>query len=245
MKLTPDEFLICTLADLIGPVRHVAVGAASPIPAAASLLAQAEASSRMDVTILHSRRHNRFTDGGVELFDCAGEGRIDVFFLGGVQIDGEANINLVGTGDYPTVQRRFPGSFGSAYLYFTIPRVILFRADHDRRTLVPKVDFISAPGWSPPEIHRPGGPEVLVTNLAIMRFDRIRHRFSLDSVHPGHSVEEVLDRTGFEMHLPPQVKITSLPEPSRLSLLRDRIAGRLEESYPAFARHAFAQPELA
>ena len=48
--------------------------------------------------MLNSRRHNSFTDGGRELFDCAGQGRIDVFFLGGGEIDGEANLNLVGIG---------------------------------------------------------------------------------------------------------------------------------------------------
>lgn len=245
MNCTLEEFLICALTDLIGPVRHVAVGAASPIPAAASLLAQAEASSKMQVTILHSKRHNRFTDGGVELFDCAAQGRIDLFFLGGVQIDGEANLNLVGTGDYPTLHRRFPGSFGSSYLYFTVPRVILFRADHDLRTLVHKVDFISAPGWSAPEVDRPGGPSVLVTNLAAMRFDRDRRRFVLASVHPGHSVDEIVDKTGFSIDVPDEVAMTPEPQHERLELLRDRIAPQINDSYPAFAATAFAQQELA
>ena len=50
-----------------------------------------------------------------------------------------ANINLVGIGDvddYPRAQARFPGSFGSSYLYFVVPRVILFREEHTPRTLV-------------------------------------------------------------------------------------------------------------
>ena len=49
-------------------------------------------------------------------------------------------------GDYEHPKVRFPGSFGSAYLYYVVPKVILFRTEHSRRTLVPKVDFISAPG---------------------------------------------------------------------------------------------------
>lgn len=236
MNCSLEEFLIVTLADLIGPIRHVAVGAASPIPAAASLLAQARSTTRMHVTILHSRRHNRFTDGGVELFDCAGQGRIDVFFLGGVQIDGEANINLVGPGTYPTLDRRFPGSFGSAYLYFTVPRVILFRPDHNRRSLVPKVDFISAPGWSHADIHRPGGPEFLLTDLALMRFDKTSRRFNLVSIHPDHSLEEVLDNTGFTMNVPDTIATPRLPSASSLALLRERIVPMIAESYPAFAR---------
>src|SRR5580698_9570672 len=77
------------------------------------------------------------TVGARELFDCAGQGRIDVFFLSGGQIDGEGNINLVSVGDYERPKARFPGSFGSAYLYYVVPKVILFRVEHSRRTLVP------------------------------------------------------------------------------------------------------------
>ena len=79
------------------------------------------------ISILGSVEHNFFTNGSVELFDCSGQGRIDAFFLGGGQIDGHGNINLVGIGDYPVPAPRWPGSFGSAYLYFVVPRVILFR----------------------------------------------------------------------------------------------------------------------
>src|SRR5271169_5786650 len=136
-----EELLIDVIADLIGDVRHVAVGNASPIPATAALLARARGGGRPYVSLLGSRKQF-FTDGGVELFDCAGQGRIDVFFLSGGQIDGQGNINLVGTGDYEKPQVRFPGSFGSAYLYYVIPKVILFRLGHTRRTLVEKVDFI-------------------------------------------------------------------------------------------------------
>ena len=91
----------------------------------------------------------------------AAQGRLDAFFLSGGQIDGQANINLLGIGAYPGgLKQRFPGSFGSAYLYFLVPRVILFREEHTPRVLVPKVDFISSPGTSAPGVYRPGGPRV-------------------------------------------------------------------------------------
>ena len=79
------------------------------------------------VSMLHKRKGNPFTEGSRELFDLAGQGRIDVFFLGGAQIDGEANINLVRADG-----RRFPGSFGSAFMYSVVPRTILFREEHSR-----------------------------------------------------------------------------------------------------------------
>ena len=75
-------------------------------------------------------------------------------------------------GDYDHPKARFPGSFGSAYLYYVVPKVILFRIEHSRRTLVPKVDFISAPGGSPANVFRSGGPIALVTNRCLFDFDR-------------------------------------------------------------------------
>ena len=135
---------------------HVAVGAASPIPGAAALLARERSGGRLRVSVLGSERHNPFTDGGRELFDCAAKGRIDAFFLGGGQIDGGANINLVGVGGYPASKVRWPGSFGSAYLYFLVPRVILFREEHTTRVLVPQVEFVSAPGHEPGQRLSPG-----------------------------------------------------------------------------------------
>lgn len=231
---SPTELLIATIAGLLEGCRHVAVGASSPIPGAAALLVRARSGGALRVNLLGSERHNFFTNGGVELFDCAAQGRIDAFFLGGGQIDGAANINLVGVGDYPANSVRWPGCFGSAYLYFLVPRVILFRLEHSRRTLVDKVDFVSAPGTSAPGIYRPGGPYALVTGRALFTFDRGHRRFRLASVHPGHSVEEVLDHTGFDFDRPDHVPETAAPERATLALLRGRIRDELAETYPRF-----------
>src|SRR5262249_18332154 len=172
-----EELLADVIIRLIGDARHVAVGNASPIPATAALVARALGNGRPYVSLLGSARHTFFTDGGRELFDCAGQGRVDVFFLSGGQIDGEANINLVSVADYPRPTARFPGSFGSSYLYYVVPRVILFRTEHSRRTLVERVNFVSAPGTSPPGVFRTGGPIALVTNRCLFSFDRGRKRF--------------------------------------------------------------------
>ena len=189
----------------------------------------------MKVTVLGSRRNNSYTDGGVETFDLAAQGRVDAFFLGGGQIDGEANINLVGTGAYPHSEVRWPGSFGSSYMYFLVPRVILFREEHTRRVMVPKVDFVSAPGTSPPNVYRPGGPYKMVTGLGLFGFDRPRRRFVLESVHPGHSVEEIRDNTGFDFDCAADVPTTVGPEPQILQLLHSRVREEVAETYPRFA----------
>src|SRR5450759_4681230 len=90
------ELLVAVIARLLEGCRHVTVGASSPIPGAAALLRQELTKGAMRVTILGSNRYNAYTDGGVETFDMAARGRIDAFFLGGGQIDGQGNINLVG-----------------------------------------------------------------------------------------------------------------------------------------------------
>jgi glutaconate CoA-transferase subunit B len=234
-----EELLADVMSRLIGDARHVAAGAQSPIPAAAAILARLRGGGRPYVSILESRSHNFFTDGGRELFDCAGQGRLDVFFLSGGQIDGEANINLVSVGAYRKPKVRFSGSFGSGYLYFVVPRVILFRLAHSRRTLVEKVDFISAPGTSPANVYRPGGPIALVTPLCLFAFNRDRKRFRLESVHPGHSVEEVVENTGFDFDREPRVPQTPPPSAATLRLLRETVAPELADAYPQFAATVF------
>jgi glutaconate CoA-transferase subunit B len=234
-----EELLADVIAGLIGDARHAAIGASSPIPAAAAMLARERGGGRPYVSLLGSRRQTFFTDGGRELFDCAGQGRIDVFFLSGGQIDGEANINLVSVGDYEHPKVRFPGSFGSSYMYYVVPKVILFRLEHTRRTLVEKVDFISAPGTSPDNVYRPGGPIALITNRCLFAFDRARKRFRLASVHPGHSVAEIVEHTGFDFDNPPNMPATAAPSPETLRLLRTVIAPQLVEVYPQFAADVF------
>jgi len=233
----PEELLIDQVAQLIGDVRHVAVGNASPIPAAAALLARERGNGRPYVSLLGSPKNTFWTDGARELFDCAGQGRIDVFFLSGGQIDGHGNINLVEIGDHDKPKVRFPGSFGSAYLYYVVPKVILFRTEHSRRTLVQQVDFISAPGANDPNVFRTGGPIALITNRCLFSFTD--GRFTLASVHPGHTVEEVVEHTGFDFDKPARVPETPAPSAETLALLRDNVAPQLAEVYPQFAAQIF------
>jgi len=207
------------IARLIGDARHVAIGAASPIPASGAFLLKAEKPS-LRVSLHQRRRANPFTEGSRELFDLAGQGRIDVFFLGGAQIDGEANINLVRAGE-----KRFPGSFGSAFMYSVIPRTILFREEHSRRALVPRVEFVSARGE----------PFALLTGKALFSWQKGARRFRLESVHPGHAVDEIQADTGFGFDSPARVPTTPSPTAVQLALLRGRVAKEIAADYPEFA----------
>ena len=238
-EIRREELLISVIADMLQDLNHVAVGALSPIPGAAALLARARSKGRLRVSLLGSQTHNPFTDGGKELFDCAAQGRIDAFFLSGGQIDGEANINLVGVGDYPSLDVRWNGSFGSTYLYFLVPRVIPFREEHTPRVFVPKVDFISAPGVSEAGTYRTGGPYALVTGRCVFSFDKTQRRFRLASLHEGESVDSIRETTGFTFDHDKDVPPTALPDKDSLNLLRGQVADEIAETYPEFASRVF------
>ena len=171
----------------------------------------------------------------------AAQGRIDAFFLSGGQIDGQGNINLVGIGDYPQMKVRWSGSFGSAYLYYLIPKVILFRFEHTPRTLVERVDFVSAPGSSEPEIYRRGGPYALITNRCLFSFDADKRRFCLESLHPGEELEDIRAQTGFDFDVALDLKQTAEPDAEVLALLRGEVAEALRDPYPAFAESVFGK----
>jgi glutaconate CoA-transferase subunit B len=216
---TREELLACVIAGLIGDARHVAVGAASPIPATACELLKARGAS-LRVSMLHKRKGNPFTEGSRELFDLAGQGRIDVFFLGGAQIDGEGSINLV-----RAEGRRFPGSFGSAFMYSVVRKTILFREEHSRRVLVPKVDFVSARGT----------PAALLTGKALFSWQG--KRFRLESTHEAADIRA---DTGFDFDAPGEVPRTPPPSTEDLALLRGVVARRIAADYPDFARRVWS-----
>ena len=244
-----EERIAVALAKLIldpsaPPARHIAVGAASPMPAAACWLVKKQGHP-VRLSLLHKRSGNPFTEGTRELFDLTGQGRIDLFFLGGGQIDGSANLNLVGTGEWPGMGVRFPGSFGSAFMYFMTPRTILFREEHTPRVFVEKVDNISAPGVSAPGVFRRGTAQALVTGRCVFRFHPERARFSLESVHPGETVESVREATGFTFDVTGDVPFTPDPTAEELALLRGPICDEMMETYPEFCARVFGRKQAA
>jgi glutaconate CoA-transferase, subunit B len=240
-----EERMAAALARLIldpaaPPARHIAVGAASAIPAAACWLVK-QLGHPVRLSLLHKHTGNPFTAGTRELFDLTGQGRIDLFFLGGGQIDGQANINLIGTGEWPGTGARFPGSFGSAYMYLMTPRTILFREEHSPRVLVSRVDIVSAPGVSPPGIYRRGTAQALLTGRCVFRFDPARARFTLESVHPGETAETIRAATGFDYDAPDDVPTTADPTEAELALLRGPVCEAMLETYPTFCRHVWGR----
>jgi glutaconate CoA-transferase subunit B len=151
------------------------------------------------------------------------EGRgdlIDVFFAGGLQIDIHGNCNLgpVGTWRRPTL--RGPGGVGLPFVS-RAGRVVIYSMAHDRRTFVEHVDFISGPGFINGHNRLPGGgPSLIVTPLCTMDFDHFSHKARLHSLHPGVTVDQVLEATGFAPAVATRIETTPPPTTEELAILR-------------------------
>ncbi|RMF85326.1 MAG: CoA synthetase [Nitrospinota bacterium] len=239
MRYTPAEFMATVIAREIGDGEMVAVGTLSPLPAMGAFLARETHAPRATIIILGSDDWFPLTGGSKEFHDLGQRGRFDLFFLSGAQIDQHGNINLTVIGTHQQPRVRLPGGAGSAVLYFMARRIILFRPEHTRRTFVPRVDFITSPGSSPPRIFRPGGPSKVITPLATLRFNQEKRRLELATLHPGVTLEEVEANTGFPLYPPSPVPTTPPPTPEELHVLRTRVRAEMERVYPAFARTAF------
>lgn len=241
MRAGWNLFSVCALSRLLRERTHVLIGTNAAPHMAAALLAQSLPESSLKVSVIGSGKHSFLTDDLAEIFHCAAQGRFDCFILGGGQIDGQANVNLVGIGEHPRMKVRWPGSHGTPLLYLMIPNAIIFREEHTRRVLVEKVDFVSAPGTSAPEMFRPGGPASLLTSLGLFSFDAAKKRFRLESVHPGHAEQEVADNTAFAFDRAARVGVTPEPTAEDARHILDGVAAEVGEIYPQFAETLKAQ----
>lgn len=173
--------------------------------------------------------------GICEIMETAQRGFIDYGFIGGAQIDMYGNLNSTVIGDYYAPKVRLPGSGGGndvGSLCWTT--IAIMR--HDRRRFVTQCDFITTPGYLTGRGARQQaglpvdtGPSNVVSTLALLGFDREDTcRMTLEAVHPGVSVQQVLDSTSFELLIPGAVPTLEPPTAEELRLLREEIdPGRL------------------
>lgn len=154
-------------------------------------------------------------------------GWVDVGFLSGSQVDKYGNINTTVIGDYGSPKSRLPGSGGANAIGSLVRRVLIF-ALHDTRRLAERVDFITTPGY----IDGPGarekwglppgtGPEVIITNKAVMRFDEDTKVAYLSSYHPGSTVDEIVGLTPWDLEVSPDVGETETPTAEELRVIRE------------------------
>lgn len=162
------------------------------------------------------------------VMDMQGNPRlIDFGFYSGFQIDKYGNLNMAYIGNQKRPKYRGPGTVGTIATAW-LKRYYLFALSHHSRQFVEKVDFVSGPGFldGPGGRERAGcpsyseGPRYVVTPIAVFDFDERTKIMRLKSVHPGHTVEEVMRKTGFTPIIPVKVPETEMPTAEELAFIR-------------------------
>jgi glutaconate CoA-transferase subunit B len=242
------ELMACVLAREFNDNELGAIGAASQVAMAAVKLARLQHAPNLSTIsggsgavnsrlpyLLKSAADYRNLFGAEcrvsmeDTVDIEVRGRCDWAAFGAIQVDKYGNMNMIGIGDYAKPKLRGPGTVGLS-LTGAFQRYYIYLTHHDRRILVERVDHISGPGFvdGSPERDRlvqPGamGPCMAVTPLAVFDFEESSRQMRLKSVHPGITVDEVLDKTGFTPIMPDRVPETPPPSATELRLLREII----------------------
>lgn len=168
--------------------------------------------------------------GICDTMETAARGFIDYGFLGGAQIDPYGNLNstIIGPRHHPP-KVRLPGSGGANDVGSLCWRTIII-IRHDKLRFVPKVDFITTPGYLTGPGAReaaglpPGtGPYRVVSTLALLDFDEETKRMRLLATNPGVTVEQVIENTGFELIIPEHVGQNDPPTEEELRILREEV----------------------
>jgi len=240
------ELMICCAARLLEDGRTVAVGTGVPVAAAMlahrvhspSLVIVFEAGGvapqlpTMPISVGDSRTFYRaaMATSMADVMETCQRGMIDYTFLGGAQIDPYGNLNSTMIGpEFPRPKVRFPGSGGANDLASLCWRILVV-TNHDRRRFVPKLDFLTTPGYltGPGAREAAGlppntGPYRVITDLAVMGYHEQTKRMEILSLHPGVSLEQVRQATGFELGVREALGMTVPPTEAELCILRKEV----------------------
>ncbi len=162
-----------------------------------------------------------------DTFDMMGllqQGCVDASFIGGAQVDRFGNLNTSYVGDYKKPATRLPGSGGACDLACLAKRHIIIMS-HQKHRFVEKVDFITSPGfgtgagWRSGEGLVRGGPETVITDKAVLKFDKTTKEMVLVSIHPGVGMDDVMASTGWKLKTVSSVVETPAPTEKELETL--------------------------
>jgi glutaconate CoA-transferase subunit B len=151
-------------------------------------------------------------------------GSVDVSFIGGAQVDRFGNLNTSYIGPAPGGGTRLPGSGGACDLACLARRHIIIMA-HEPRRFVPRVDYITSPGYGEGTGWRGraglvrGGPAAVITTLGVFRFDPDSKEMVLASLHPGVREEDVRRSIGWDIRAAPQIVTTPPPTAAELEMV--------------------------
>jgi len=157
------------------------------------------------------------------------QGHVDLGFIGGAEVDRFGNLNTSYVGDPARPTVKLPGSGGGADIAILSRRWVTLM-NHERRRLVDRVSFVTSPGYgdgSPGWRKRNGilggGPVAIITTLCVFRFPEGGGEAFVASVHPGHTLEEVREETGWPLKVDPGVGETPPPTEAELNAIRSRL----------------------
>jgi len=154
-------------------------------------------------------------------------GNVDVGFLGGAQIDRFGNINATVIGSYEHPKVRLPGSGGSMEIAAWANRCYIL-TPHQKRRFPEKLDFRTSAGFLSGRLERQaahlrgGGPQAVVTDLGIMEPDETGE-LVLTALHPGATLEQARENTGWELKVVPSPRLTLPPGEEELRILRQEL----------------------
>lgn len=234
-----DEICIVNLADTFRDDGEILCNPIGTLPMIAGRLARATFGPQLVYTDgVASLAHGDFPVGvsGAtatpeayipyrSIFDVVWSGKRHVV-MGASQIDMWGNQNFAAIGDdytKPKVQllgmRGAPGNLINHTTSYWIP-------NHSTRAFVPEVDVVSGPGYSRVRelnAHTQRWHEIrrVVTKLAVLDFETPENRMRLRSVHPGVTVDQVIENTGFELVVPESVPESRLPTGEELMVIRE------------------------
>ena len=242
-KFTLNELLIITCAKEIKDFQNVILGVG--LPTTAGALAKAfyapHATLMMESGIVdfqplvplnhiadaHCCRGFSYATDLFSAFTMTYRGFVDICFLGVGQIDRFGNINTTCIGDYHNPKSRLPGSGGASPIGALARRTLIISL-HDTKRLADKVDFITTPGYidGPGARERWGlppdtGPACIVTNKAVLRFDKTTGEAFLASIHPGSTLEEIRANTPWDLQIADDVHETEPPTADELRAIRE------------------------
>ena len=157
-------------------------------------------------------------------------GAIDIGFIAGAQIDKFGNTNTVAIGEYKNPKVRLVGCIAQTDHCAYAGRTFVMMK-HIERSFVEKVDFITGVGYldgtenarADNGLTSGGGPSRVITDLAVMDFDEGTRKMRLRSLHPGITLDQVMDNTGFDLLVPDDAPTTPGPTEQQLELIRTKI----------------------
>jgi glutaconate CoA-transferase subunit B len=154
-------------------------------------------------------------------------GRVDVGFLGGLEVDQYGNLNTTLIADPKGKFRHINGSGGANDIASSAKRTIII-IWHEERKLREAISFLTSPGFikggdSRERAGLSGGPSRVITTKGVFGFDPESKKMTLVSLHPGNTLADVLATMGFRPLLPEQVPFTEPPAPEQLRLIREVI----------------------